>query len=159
MLDNVMLQALNEQLNIERYNQAAYDMLSAALDVAYWPNSSAWMKTQAQEEATHADKIAAYIVDRGNVPQFTDIVPIPMIDAADLTEAFMKAMEVELANTEKIKMLYFLAEEQADPQTCQFLHWFLAEQTEAEGILSNYLVMLKRLDTNGKMVFDADFLK
>lgn len=159
MLDNVMLQALIEQMNVERYNQAAYDMLAAALDVAYWPNSSAWMKVQAQEEATHADKIAAYIVDRGNVPGFTDIVPVPMIDASNLTNAFEMAMAVEQSNTEKIKMLYHLAEEQADPQTCQFLHWFLAEQTEAEGILNNYITMLGRLDANGKMVFDADFLK
>ena len=159
MLDNVMLQALIEQLNIERYNQAAYDMLAAALDVAYWPGSSAWMKAQAQEEATHADKIAAYIVDRGMVPAFSDIVPVPMIDASDLTSAFTEALKVEQANTEKIKMLYFLAEEQADPQTCQFLHWFLAEQTEAEGVLGNYLTMLGRLDANGKMVFDADVIK
>ena len=159
MLDNIMLQALNEQLNVERFNQASYDMLAASLDVAYWPGSSAWMKTQAQEEATHADKVAAYIVDRGNVPQFTDIVPIPMIDTADLTNAFVEALKVEQANTERIKMLYHLAEEQADPQTCQFLHWFLAEQTEAEGVLGNYLTMLGRLDANGKMVFDADVIK
>lgn len=159
MLDNVMLQALIEQMNLERYNQAAYNMLAAALDVAYWPNSSAWMKTQGDDEGTHADKISAYIVDRGNVPVFTDIAPIPMLDASDLTSAFGVAMKVEQATTERIKMLYFLAEEQADPQTCQFLHWFLAEQTESEGILNNYLTMLARLDDNGKMVFDADFLK
>lgn len=159
MLDNVMLQALNEQLNIERYNQAAYDMLASALDVAYWPNSSAWMKAQAKEESDHADKIAEYIIDRGNVPYYADIVPIPMIDAADLTPAFIEAMKVENANTEKIKMIYFLAADLADPQTCQFLHWFLAEQTEAEGKLNDYITMLQRLDANGKMVFDAEFVK
>ena len=159
MLDNIMLQALNEQLNVERFNQASYDMLAASLDVAYWPGSSAWMKGQAQEEATHADKVAAYIVDRGCIPQFTDIVPIPMIDTANLTNAFEAALQVEQANTERIKMLYHLAEEQADPQTCQFLHWFLAEQTEAEGVLGNYLTMLDRLDANGKMVFDSSVIK
>lgn len=159
MLDNTMLQALNEQHNIERNNMAVYDMLASSLDVAYWPGSSKWMRSSADEENSHARKIADYIVDRGSIPNFGNVSEVLMINSADLTVAFQAALTLEQQNTEHIKMLFFLAEEQADPQSTQFCMWLLEEQTAAEGELGNYLTMLKRLDANGKMVFDTDLLK
>lgn len=159
MLDNTMLQALNERLNIERYNAAVYDMLASSLDVAYWPGSSSWMRTHANEETEHARKVADYIVDRGGVPNFGNVSEVLMINSEDLSVSFQAAFTLEQQNTESIKMLFYLADEQNDPQTHQFCMWLLEEQTSAEGELGNYLTMLKRLDANGKMVFDAEFLK
>ena len=159
MLDKIILDALNEQLTVERMNAANYDALSAACDVAYWPGAMAWMHAAADDERQHAQKIAAYIVDRDGVPVYQPLGQPVAINAETLTPAFEAALRLETATTEAIKSLYYTAETAEDPQTHQFLLWFLEEQTESEAVLRDYLLMLRRLDNNGKLLFDAGLLK
>lgn len=156
MLNEIVLSALKAQSRLERTNAATYDMLASACDLAYWPNSSAWMKRAANEEREHADKIITYIIDRDGIPEYRDIVSIPVIDASSLTPAFEAALMAEQSTTEAIKTLYYVAEESEDPQTCVFLHWFIDEQTKSEATLRNLLTQLRKLDMNGKMIFDKE---
>lgn len=153
-MKSILLQALNDQLTLERQNAAIYDALSAALDVVNWAGSAAWMKKAADEEREHADKFAAYIVDRFGIPIYAalEACAAPTSDALYLY--FDAALRREKATTEAIKTLHYMAEENEDPQTCTFLIPFIEEQTKSEREISDILLLLSRLDKTGFLVFD-----
>ena len=112
------------------------------------------MKRSADEERKHADKFAGFIVDRNAVPQFAALAAILPAQGDDLVAFFEAALACEMATTEAIKTLHYMAEESEDPQTCAFLIWFLEEQTASEREVTDILLMLRRLDNNGRVVFD-----
>lgn len=153
-MNQTLINALREQHNRERMNAAVYRAMSDQLDLVFWPGSSAWMKSASNEEQAHADKFAAYMVDRNIQPEYREIMQpvIPMDD--NLPLFFAQALELEKTNTESIKELYFTAESAEDLQTCTFLIWALDEQTAAERELTDIITMLRRLDKTGWMIFD-----
>jgi len=158
-MNSTLMQALNDQLTMERQNAAIYDALSAALDVVFWSGSSKWMKSSANEEREHADKFAGYIVDRMGVPVFSSLDGCNCPTGDNLVDYFSAALGREWLTTEAIKTLYYMAEEAEESQTCQFLLSFLEEQTKSEREISDYLIMLKRLDKTGMMIFDKQLEK
>lgn len=155
-MNSTLMQALNNQLTMERQNAAIYDALSAALDVVFWDGSSKWMKKSADEEREHADKFAAYIVDRMGEPVYSSLDGCNCPTGDNLVDFFSAALAREQMTTEAIKTLYFMSEDAEDPQTCQFLHWFLEEQTKSEREISDYLILLKKLDKTGMYLFDKE---
>lgn len=157
-MNSNLIKALNDQMNMERQNAAIYDALSVALDVVFWDGSSKWMKQSANEEREHADKFAAFIVDRNGTPLFAPLDGCMCPIGDDLVSFFQAALERELATTEALKTLYYQAEETEDPQTCTFLIPFLDEQTRSEREITDILIMLRRLDNNGRLVFDKSLI-
>ena len=151
-----LIDALQEQFNRERMNHAAYRALADQLDNMYWPGSSAWMRKSSDEEQAHADKFAAYMVDRNITPRYAPLEAPAALGETDLTRFFEAALELEQGNTESIKELYYVAQESEDPQTCTFLIWALDEQTAAERELTDYITMLRRLSNDGMLVFDNE---
>ena len=135
-----LLQAMNDQLTFERQNAAIYDALAAQLDVVNWQGSAAWMKKAANEEREHADKFAAHIVDRFGVPVYSALDGCNAPTGDNLIPYFDAAFMREMATTEAIKTLYFMAEEGEDPQMCVFLHPFIEEQTKSEREISDLLI-------------------
>lgn len=153
-MNQTLLDALNQQLTLERQNAAIYDALSAMLDAVNWAGSSKWMKHAADEEREHADKVTSYIVDRNSLPVFMPLEGCNTPASDNLTEYFQAALLREQATTEALKTLYYLAESEEDPQLCVFLHPLLDEQTRSEREITDILIMLRRLDKNGWIVFD-----
>lgn len=158
-MNNTLLQALKDQLTMERQNAAIYDALSAALDVVFWDGSSKFMKASANEEREHADKFCAYIVDRNGSPAFAALDECNVPSGDDLSSYFEAALAREKVTTEALKVLYYTSEEAEDPQTCAFLLPFMIEQTESERQLTDFVLMLKRLDKNGWIAFDKKLSK
>lgn len=160
MLSPEMLRALQNQYTLERTNAAYYDMLAVSAEFAYWPGVVEWMKAAANDERSHAQKISDYVIDRNAGPLMLEALEyVPTIDGADMVTLFQAAMTRETMTTARINALYQQADEINDPQTCVFLHWFIDEQTKSEGEINNYLVLLRRLDSNGKIVFDHEMMK
>jgi ferritin len=153
---NTIIQVLNEQLTMERQNAAIYDALSAALDVVNWAGSAAWMKKSANEEREHADKITAYIIDRFGVPVFAALEGCQCPSGDNLVDYFEAALQRERQTTEAIRTLNYIAEEAEDCQTEAFLIWFLEEQTKSEREISDLLLLLRRLDKTGFLLFDKE---
>lgn len=146
--------ALQEQLNRERTNHATYRQMAETLDNMYWPGSSAWMRKASDEEQEHADKFAAYMIDRNIQPQYSALSAPVTPNTEHLPAYYQTALNLERDNTESIKALYYLAEQAEDPQTCTFLIWAIDEQTAAERELVDIITMLNRLDTTGWLIFD-----
>jgi ferritin len=155
-MDRIVLDTLQEQFNRERLNHATYRAYASNLDAVNWTGSAGWMLKASNEEQEHADKFAGYIIDRNEVPRF-DILPQPITpNGDDLTAYFDAALKLEVENTAQIKELHYAAEQSEDIQTCTFLIWAIDEQTKAERELTDILLMLRRLDNNGRIVFDKE---
>lgn len=154
-MDTILLDALQEQFNRERGNREAYRLFSVNLDSVNWPGFSKWMLNASNEEAEHADKFSTHIIDRNEVPRFDALEAPRVVSGADPLSYFNAALQLEKVNTEAINELYEQAEELEDPQLCVFLNWAVEEQTKSERELMDIILMLQRLDNNGRVVMDA----
>jgi ferritin len=157
MLSPEILTALQNQLTLERTNAAYYDALSASLEAVNWPGSAAFMKRSANDERTHAQKFSDYIVDRNETPEYSAVEQCPKLEDDDLVLYFQAALQREKLTTEAINGLYELADMRQDPQTCIFLHWFIAEQTASERELTDCLIELRRADNSGRIILDREY--
>lgn len=134
-LDPVVLDALNRQITNERQNSAIYSAIGNRFDVLNLTGMAKFARDNSAEELTHAARITDYVVDRYGFPVVDALAPVNPPDADMLTAArvlFAQALMREQITTEAIKTIYDLAEDADDPQTCQFLMWFLEEQTKSE---------------------------
>lgn len=142
MLDPVVLDTLQRQIARERQNEAVYITLANAFEVLNLDGFAKYMHSAAQEEAEHARKFTAYVIDRNAAPLTISLPSVTVQPATMLTAGalYLKdALDLEVANTEAIKTLYTLAEEADDPQTCVWLIWAIEEQTGAERELTELI--------------------
>jgi ferritin len=132
--DPVVIDALNKQITNERYNSAIYSALANRFDFLNLPGFAAWMRAEAKQETKHAARITDYLIDRGVLPIVAPLQGYTAPDANMTTAGallFAAALQREQVTTEDIKTLYDLSEQADDSQTCQFLLWFLDEQTKS----------------------------
>lgn len=134
-LDPVVLDSLNRQITNERNNAAMYLALANRLDFVNLTGMAHHMHGAAGDEMIHAQKFTDYLIDRYAFPIVAPLdaaappdAPLPIIARL----CFAAALQREQTTTDQIKTLYDTAEEADDPQTCQFLQWFLEEQTASE---------------------------
>lgn len=135
MLDPVVLNTLQQQVARERQNEAVYMTLANAFEVLNLDGFAKFMHDAADEEAEHARKFTAYIIDRNAAPVTLPLsaYAAPQADMLTAGAVYMQAaLDLEISNTNQIKILYDLAEEIHDTQTCVWLIWAIEEQTKAE---------------------------
>jgi ferritin len=130
-LEDKMLSALNEQINKEIFSAYLYYSMAAYFDSLNLEGFANWMKVQAKEELTHAQKLYDYIYDKGGVVEL-DSINKPKKEWESPLEAFKDAYEHELSVTQSIDKLVDLAKELNDHATQNFLQWFVNEQIEEE---------------------------
>ncbi len=151
MLAKSVLDVLNEQLTIERHNEAVYKCASAALKNIAWDGFAAFCDKQASGEAKHAAMIQNYLVDRGHAPVYAALDAIPTTTVS-LRDGFRQLYDLELATTSHLKECYFVSETADDPQTCIFLQPLLTEQVEEEKTLSDLVAQLWRATDNASLL-------
>ena len=138
MLNDRMLKGLNEQITKELYSSYLYLQMAAWLDDHSFPGMAGWMKTQAQEEISHAMIFYNYVDERGG---FVELGAIDKPQAAfeSVKAIFESTLEHEQKVTASINALMDLAVELKDYATRNRLEWFIEEQVEeesnAQGIL------------------------
>lgn len=145
LLDPVVLDTLNRQITNERNNSAMYWALANRLEFLNLPGMAHHMRDASGDETTHAQKFTDYLIDRNAFPLVAPLDAALAPDADMLTAGrlcFAAALQREMQTTEQIKTLYDIAEQADDPQTCQFLLWFLDEQTQSE---REYVELVARL--------------
>lgn len=154
MLTQNLITALQNQLTLERQNAAAYRALADSAANVNWPGTEKYLRSASDEEQAHADKVAAYLVDRGFRPTYGALAAENGIEIDNLPTYYQAAMSLENVTTAALADLYKLAETEGDPQTCTFLIPLIDEQTEAERELADILLTLNRVDYVGWLVFD-----
>ena len=154
MLSTPLITALQNQLTLERQNAAAYRALADSAANVNWPGTENFMRQASSEEQEHADKVAAYLVDRGVRPLYGPLAGEAGLEIDNLPTYYAAALNVERVTTAALVDLREIAEDQDDPQTCTFLIPLLDEQTQAERELTDALLTLNRVDYTGWLVFD-----
>ncbi len=149
--------ALNDQMNKERQNAAAYDAFAAALLAANWPGFAAWMSHAADDERSHYAKFRDYLIDRNQTPRLAALMEPATMDGSDPRPFFRMALELEQSNTASIKAVEDLAESLDDDQTEMFLIWAIEEQTRSERDLVDRILELSRVDATGLLILDREY--
>lgn len=155
MLKPKMQEALNEQINKELFSSYLYLSMSAYAQSLGLPGVAKWMKVQAQEELTHANKFFDYIHERNGK------VDLKAIDAVEtefgsVIELFKSVLEHEEYVTSLINGLVDTAIELSDHATRSMLMWFVDEQVEEEANVGEIIDNLKMIAGKGQGLFMID---
>jgi ferritin len=158
MIDGKMTQAINEQINAELHSAYIY------YSMAYWFESKAltgfakWMRVQALEEVTHAQRFAGYINERGGRVLVSGIEG-PATEWKSALDAFEVAYKHECYISDRINKLVDLSHELRDHATTNFLQWFVAEQVEEESNADDAVQKLSMAgdSKNGLFMLDREF--
>ncbi len=142
MLPGKIEEAFNEQINAETYSAYLYWSMSAALEAMPLPGFARWMRAQAQEEMTHAEKFFHYVIERGGRVKMKAIDG-PPIEWAHVQAMFEDVLKHEQYVTGLIHKLVELAAKEKDYAASIFLQWFVSEQVEEEAGVDAILGKLK----------------
>lgn len=131
MFSQVMLDALNDQINMELRSAYIYLSMSAYCDRMHFRGCAKWLRLQSEEENSHAMKLFDFLRDRGG-KIVLKALPDPPIDFPSIPAVFEQALQHEIAVSEKINALYELAFKEKAFAAAAQLEWFLTEQIEEE---------------------------
>jgi ferritin len=140
MLSERMLKAINGQINKELFSSYLYMAMSMYFESADLSGAASWMRVQALEEMTHAEKFMNFVNERGGRVEL-EALEKPQISWDGPVEAFKAALEHERFISASINGLVKLAREENDYMTDNFLQWYVAEQVEEEASANEVIRM------------------
>ncbi len=148
MLSEKMQNALNEQINKEIYSSYLYMAMSMYFAAEDYDGASSWMRIQALEELSHAEKFMGYVNERdGRVA--LELIAKPKFEWTNAVEAFTDAYKHEQFISSSINELINIAREEKDFMSDNFLQWFVAEQVEEEASAKEVIRMFKLAGNGG----------
>lgn len=150
-MDAELENALQVQFNTERQNAEEYLHRGHVLESLAWSGAAHFMYKSAGEEREHAQKFADYLIARNIVPIHAPLNSVQTL-VSTLPPYFQQVYDLEVKTTDKINELYRLAEASDDPQTCQFLQWFLEEQTKSVKETYDMVQELNRADCSAALL-------
>jgi len=155
MLKKNVEKALNQQINAELYSAYLYLSMNAHFQALNLKGFANWMRVQAMEEFTHADKFSAYVLDRGGHVVLTAIDSPPVTWKSALV-VFQETYKHEQKVTGLINALVDLAINEKDHATNNFLQWFVNEQVEEEANADALVQQLKLIGEAGQGLLMLD---
>ncbi|GED97701.1 ferritin [Gordonia crocea] len=147
--------AFIKQITKEFESAMLYRQLAIELELMNLPGISKWLKSHADEELTHADKLIKHLTDRDNHPIIGDI-KTPKVKVTSVTETFDVALEAEKDVSQAIRDLYSAANEANDIDSRSLLDWFVNEQIEEEATVSEILGRARLVNEDGSGVLRLD---
>jgi ferritin len=150
-----MAAALNDQVNAELYSAYLYYAMVYYFEDQNLAGFAKWMRVQALEEVTHAQKLAAYVAERGGRAQMAAIEG-PDNEWDSPLHVFEAAYKHECYVSDRINKLVDLARELSDHATYNMLQWFVEEQVEEEASADEVVQKLKLVEGSGQGLFLVD---
>jgi ferritin len=133
-LNKTIQDALNEHMSQEFYTSYLYLSMSAYCEEINLPGFAHWMRTQSQEEYSHAMKMFDFIVkQKGRV----------ILHPIDQPSIEFHLYELAVRGGH-------------DYPTQVHLQWFIAEQVEEEKVASNIVEQLKMIGEQGDALLLLD---
>src|SRR5262245_56081709 len=108
MLNEVMQEAINDQINNELFVMYSYMSMSAYCEHKQFRGCAHWMRLQSQEEHVHAMRLYDFLIARQGRVKLRPIAE-PQFEFASVPDVFQKAYEQEQTDTAQINSLYELA--------------------------------------------------
>jgi ferritin len=155
MLSEKMQDAINKQINAELFSAYLYLSMSAWLADNGMPGGANWMKVQAMEEFTHADKFFNYVLERGGKIEL-EAIEAPQTSWDSPKDVYNGVLEHERKVTALINNLMDTAAEQRDHAAKIFLQWFIEEQVEEEASAQEIIDKVKLTASNPGAMFMVD---
>lgn len=155
MLKEKMEKALNEQINKELYSSYLYLSMCAYAQSLGLQGVANWMKVQAKEELTHANKFFDYIIERNGKVVLSAIENVP-VEFGNVIEMFEKTLSHENYVTDSINNLVDISIEVSDHATRSMLMWYVDEQVEEEANAQAIIDQLKLVEGKGQGLYLID---
>jgi len=157
MLKEKIEKALNDQINKELYSSYLYLSMCAYAQEKGMPGVANWMKIQAKEELTHANKFFDYVLERKGKVALRAIDAVP-VEFGSVIDMFEQVREHEQLITDSINNLADIAVEISDHATRSLLLWFIDEQVEEEANAQDIIAKLKLIgdDKSALYLLDKD---
>jgi ferritin len=155
MLSDLLIKALNGQLNVEFYSAYLYLSMSAYADRAGYRGVANWLFVQAQEERAHAVHLYRHILERGASPSLTEVKAPPAFWPG-IKELFENVLSHEQGVSEWINSIASLAVQEKDHATYNFILWYVNEQIEEEKNAGDILAKLNLMGNNTALLFHLD---
>ena len=129
MLNDVMQDAINEQINNELFAMYSYLSMSAFCEHKQFRGCAHWMRMQSDEERTHSLRLYDFLIARQGRVKLRPISE-PQFDFASVPDVFQKAFQQEQTVTTQINCVYELAFKEKAFAVLVELEWFINEQVE-----------------------------
>lgn len=142
MLSEKIEKAFNEQLVAETYSAYLYWSMSAWFESVNLTGFANWMRVQALEEMTHAERFFHFVNERGGRVRL-GAIDAPPVEWDSPPAVFEAAYAHEQKVTALINGLVDLALAEKDHAANAFLQWFVAEQVEEEASADEVVQKLK----------------
>lgn len=154
-MDAKVADLLNKQITHEFYSAYLYLAMSNYYYGVTLDGFGNWYMVQSKEELDHGYKIIKYLTDREQ-KVFLGALDTPKQDYANYREPIEMALKHEEFVTGLINDLYGAAKDVRDYRSCQFLDWYLAEQTEEEKNAHDLLTRYDRVVDDKRGLFLLD---
>lgn len=157
MASQRVLDALNNQLQMEFFSEYFYISMEAYFADNNLDGFANFFNVQAREERDHAYKIFNYIGRAGGKVVLQGIEQ-PKINFESPLDVFESALEHERLISNSIHDLVDLAISEKDHTTSSFLRWFIDEQSEEEESMEKIVRKLRLLknDPAGLLIIDQE---
>ncbi|SFB08739.1 MULTISPECIES: ferritin [unclassified Bacillus (in: firmicutes)] len=129
MLKEEIQHLLNQLIQVENNSSYLYTAMSNHLARLNYTGMANWLKLQAAEEKTHADKLMTYVIDRGGKVQLMAL-PEQSADFGSPLETFQKVLEHERFVTNSYQKSFDYLAGQNDQQTSLIVQDILREQID-----------------------------
>lgn len=160
MLSKKLEKLLNEQIEVESNTSYAYLAMASWCEVNGMEGAASFFYKQSDEERIHMLKLFRYINEKGGVAH-TPVNKKPKMDYKSILEVVKAFYEHEKAVSQAVNKLVYMANEDKDYTTLNFLQWYVAEQHEEETLARTLLDKIKLigLEANGLFLIDNEIGK
>jgi ferritin len=153
-----MLSSLNSLYRHEITNHLTYRQFQAWASFRGLTCSEKWLKSQAEGESSHAERVFSYILDRNEVAE-----PAPFSFSAhpadNFNDIFAAILEVERGTTAAWSACYSAAMAEGDYMTAQWImdsSGLMREQIEEENVAQTILDRIAIRGQDAAAIHDLD---
>jgi ferritin len=155
MLNEVVQEALNEQINVEFHSSYSYLAMAAYCEHIGFNGCATWFRIQSQEENGHAMKLYDFMLARGCIVRLRAI-SAPDATFGSIPDVFSRAHQQEQEVTNSIDRLYELAYREKAFAALVELQWFIKEQVEEEKTIRDILAKIELIKNDPSAMIDLD---
>lgn len=154
-MKDVLVSAVNAQINAEFESAYLYLAMSAKMERKNLPGIAQWLRIQWDEEVVHAMKFYDFLLHRDATVQL-EALGRPEVSVDTPLQAFEAVLEHEKYITDRISKLYDLAAKENDYPLQSLLQWFVDEQVEEEENARAAIDALRLVGDSGPGLFLFD---
>lgn len=155
MLSQVVVDAINTQINAELSASYSYLAMSAYCERINFTGCAKWLRIQSQEEHMHATKLFDFLLARGAVVQLSALSG-PRNEFGSVVDVFETAYAQEQHVTAQINQLYEVAFTAKAFDTVVQAQWFINEQVEEEKTMREVVARMQMVKDDPASLLDMD---